>query len=240
MHRVQNTDGNMKANFNAWVSYLNYDMLPSPVKKYFMLVLNKNQSKIKSVQLTHHGFFKTSPKNAWSEITGKQYLKSDTPEFEWTGKTKLFKATDKYQDGAGKLTVKLFSVFPIVKAKGLHVDQAELLRWLGESFWFPTNLLPSDNLKWSPIDSNNAKLSYTFNNTNVFYLVRFNEIGEITQLETERYKEKGKLEKWVGKASDYKYFDGFKVPTHIEAFWELKEGSFQYVDFFVDTIEYVY
>lgn len=240
MLKLQSKVTNMKANFNEGIFYVDYEILPNPVKKYFRLVLNKNQAKIKSVQLTHYGFFKTSPKNAWTKITGKQYFKADTPEFEWTGKTKLFKAVDKYQDGEGKLTVKLFSVFPIVKTKGVHVDQAELLRWLGESFWFPTNLFPSDNLRWLPIDSMNAKLTYTFNNLTVFYIVRFNKIGEITQLETERYMEKGRLEKWVGKASDYKYFDGFKVPTHIEAFWKLKEGTFQYVNFFVDTIEYVY
>jgi len=237
---AQNMNGNAINNFREGFSYFDNETLPDPVKKYFRLVLNKTQPKIKSVQLTHHGVFKTSPKNEWAKITGKQYFKTDTPEFEWTGKTKLFKAVDKYCDGEGQLTVKLFSIIPIVNTKGPHVDQAELLRWLGESFWFPTNLLPGDNLKWSPIDSLSANLTYTDNKMAVSYIVRFNEIGEVTQLETERYKEKGKLEKWIGKASDYKYFDGFKVPTHVEALWELKEGSFQYVDFFVDTIEYVY
>lgn len=237
---AQKMDGNIEDNFRMESSYFNNETLPDPVKKYFRLTLNENQSKIKSVQLTHHGFFKTSPENSWMEITGKQYFKTDIPEFEWTGKTKFFKAVDKYCDGEGKLTVKLFSVIPIVNAKGPHIDQAELLRWLGESFWYPTNLLPGDNLRWLPIDSFNAQLNYSYNKIEISYLVRFNEIGEITQLETKRYKEKGKLEKWIGKVSDYKYFEGFKIPTHVKAFWDLKEGPFQYVDFFVDTIEYRY
>ncbi len=183
-------NGRVKSDFREGYSYFDNERLPDPVKKYFKLVLNANQPKIKSVRLTHHGFFKTSPKNAWTKITGKQYFKTDAPEFEWTGKTKLYKAVDKYLEGEGKLTVKLFSILPIVNAKGVHVNQAELLRWLGESFWFPTNLLPSDILRWSPIDSLNAKLTYAYNNMTVFYMVRFNEIGEITRLETERYKEK--------------------------------------------------
>lgn len=216
----------------------NIDNLPEPVKQYFNLVLIDGQPYIKSVQLTHSGRFKTSAKGDWKDIHGEQYFKTDKPEFIWTGKTKLFKAIDKFADGKGHLTVLLFSIIPIVRSSGKSVNQAELLRWLGESFWFPTNLLPTKNLNWLPIDSLKAKLQFTYMGLTVSYLVSFNEKGEIIQLETERYKDKGNLEKWIGKASEYKDFEGIKVPTHIEATWRLQECDFQYVDFYVDTVKY--
>jgi len=219
---------------------LSYKNLPEPVIKYFQLALGQNHRAIKSAYLEHSGYFKMSPKNKWIKIKGKQHFTVNPPGFVWTGKTRLFKAIDKFSDGKGSLTVKLLSVIPIVKAHGRHVDQAELLRWLGESVWFPTNLLPGKNLKWSPVDSLYARLTYNYQNLKVFYDVRFNSTGEIIQVETERYMEKGKLNKWTGKLSDYKDFEGMKIPTHIEAIWNVEEGDFQYVDFYVDTIEYEY
>lgn len=214
--------------------------LPVPVQKYFDLVLTQGNQSIMSVDLTHGGYFKTSEKSKWIKIKGKQFFRTDQPWFSWTGKTALFKAVDCFKDGKGKLTVKLLGLIPIVKEEGKHVDQAELLRWLGESFWFPTNLLPSDKLTWDPIDHSSARLKYKFEDISVSYLVSFNERGEMTRLETERYRQKEEIKLWVGKVSDYKIFDGFLVPTHIEASWMLEEGEYQYVDFYVEKIEYQY
>ena len=214
--------------------------IQSPVDRYFNLVLPENYALIKGVKLTHSGFFKSSQKGERMKIKGEQYFKTEIPEFQWTGKTKLFKAKDAYVMGRGQLKVKLLGIIPIVNAKGPHVDQAELLRWLAESIWFPTNLLPSDHLHWSAVDAHTAKLTYSYNVMDIFYIVRFDEKGLITELETERYMAKGRMEKWIGQVSDYKEFDGMLIPYHIKALWRLEEGDFQYVDFYVDTLKYEY
>lgn len=214
--------------------------LPKPVIKYFSYALSNEQTRIKEIHLKHSGYFKTSSKSKWIKIKGEQFFSTQQPEFRWIGKTFMFKAVDQFKNGKGSLKVRLFSIFPIVNEQGAHIDQAELLRWLGESVWFPTNLLPSEQLKWSAIDSTSAKLTYTFNDLDIFYIVSFNQKGEITQLETKRYIEKGRLKKWIGKVSEYKEFDGMKIPTHIEAIWSLDSGDFKYADFYVETIKYEY
>lgn len=219
---------------------LDYQKLPAPVAKYLNYVLSDKQRTIKEVFLKHSGYFRTSAKSRWVKIKGKQYFSTVRPEFKWIGKTMLFKAIDQFKEGKGSLRVKLFSLIPVVSAYGTHVDQAELLRWLGESVWFPTNLLPSEQLKWGAIDSSTAKITYTYNQINIYYIVTFNDKGEITRLTSERYMEKGRLEKWTGIVSDYKEFDGMKVPSHIEAIWSLESGDFKYVDFYVDSIDYTY
>ncbi|MHC1624371.1 MAG: DUF6544 family protein [Candidatus Methanospirareceae archaeon] len=50
------------------------------------------------------------------------------------------------------------SLIKIIDVKGKEADQGELLRWLGEAPLFPTALLPSENLRWEPIDNNSAKV----------------------------------------------------------------------------------
>jgi hypothetical protein len=214
--------------------------LPEPVTKYFSYASSDNQAPIKKVHLRHSGYFRPSLKSKWIKIKGEQFFLTEQPEFRWIGKTSMFKAVDQYMNGKGSLKVKLFSLFPIVNEQGMHVDQAELLRWLGESVWFPSNLLPSERLKWSAIDSTSAKLTYNHNGLEIYYIVSFNPKGEIIQLETKRYIEKGRLEKWIGKVSDYKEFDGMRIPIHIEAIWKLDSGDFKYANFYVDTIEYEY
>ncbi|MDZ7775541.1 MAG: DUF6544 family protein [Bacteroidales bacterium] len=124
--------------------------LPHPVKEYFLHVLPKGQPYIKSVRLKHDGRFKTGVGKSWTSIAGEQYFTTSKPGFVWIGKTSTFTAKDFYINNQGRLIVRLFSLFKVVDEKGPHIDQGELLRWLGESVWFPTNLLPSYNLSLEP------------------------------------------------------------------------------------------
>ena len=115
---------------------------------------------------------------------------------------------------------------------------SELLRWLGESVWFPTNLLPSGNLHWSPVDINRARLDYSYDGLNLFYIVDFNEKGEIVRLETERYMGQDRSETWIGRCSEYKESCGMKIPFVVEAAWLINGEEKNYGRFFLREIEY--
>jgi len=214
--------------------------VPAPVARYFDHVLAAKQKRISRVYLKHSGYFRPSANSKWLKIKGSQYFSATEPGFRWTGRTFWFRAIDQFKDGRGSLRVWLLSIIPIVNDSGYHVDHAELMRWLAESVWFPTSLLPSEQLKWEAVDANKSRLSLTSNGLNIYLMVSFNEKGEITRMETERYKEKDRLEKWTGIVSDYKEIEGMKIPNHIEAVWSLDSGDFKYADFYVDKIEYKY
>ena len=219
-------------------SYKQLEGLPIPVQRYFRYALDDGQSYISYVRLKHTGTFKPAEDKKWTGIKGQQYFTAETPGFLWKGKTSLFTARDMYIGGKGRLVVSLFSLFKVVDEQGEHIDQAELLRWLGESVWFPTNLLPGENLQWTAIDSAKAKVTCTHNGISVYYIVHFNEHGQITKLETERYMEKDRLEKWIGIVGDYKQVDGIRIPTYIEGKWDLEEGEYPYAKFHIQQIEY--
>lgn len=223
---------------NKTFNYEQLDGLPEPVQRYFKHVLKDGQPYISYVRLIHNGQFKTDPKKDWINIKGEQYFTTEKPGFIWEGKTAMFTARDMYLANKGRLVVTLLSLFKIVDGQGESFNQGELLRWLGESVWFPTNLLPSENLQWSPIDSSSAKLTFNYNDIEVFYIVSFNDKNEIIQMKTERYMEEGRLETWVGKFRNYKKINGVIIPTEIEATWKLKEGDYSYVKFNVEKIEY--
>ncbi len=132
--------------------------LPSPVQKYFNYALTENQPYVNSLRLKHCGMFRLSPEKDWMEIRDEQHFTVNPPGFVWIGKTNKFKARDSYVEGKGNLSVYLFGFLRIVKSEGETIDQAELLRWLGESLWMPTNLLPDENKQWTAIDDNSAKI----------------------------------------------------------------------------------
>lgn len=223
---------------NKAFNYKQLTSLPEPVQRYFKYVLKEGQPYISYFRMTHTGQFKTGLDKPWINITGEQYATTEKPGFIWKGTTSMFTARDMYIADKGRLTVSLFSLYNIVDAKGEQYNQGELLRWLGESVLYPTNLLPSERLQWSAIDSLSAKLTFNYNGLSLFFIVIFNQAGEIVQLETKRYMDEKNLETWIIKLARYKEMNGIFVPTDTEVLWRLEKGDFSYAKFLVQEIEY--
>ncbi len=214
--------------------------LPEPVQRYFRHVLNDKQPFISYVRITHTGKFKPDLNKNWINIKGEQYATTEKPGFIWKGTTTMFIARDMYIADKGRLVVSLLSLYNIVDAKGKQYNQGELLRWLGESILYPTNLLPSERLRWIPIDFQTAKLMFNYNDLYLSFILTFNEIGEITQMETKRYMDEKKLETWIIKPTNYKKVNGVIVPFDFEVLWRLEKGDFSYAKFTIQKIEYNY
>ena len=212
--------------------------LPEPVQRYFKHVLKDGQPYISYARITHDGQFKTGVDKDWVNIKGEQYATTGKPGLIWKGKTTMFVARDMYIADKGRLIVTLFSLINIVDGQGAQYDQGELTRWLGESVLYPTNLLPGERLQWSAIDARSAKLNFSYSELSLFYIVTFNDDGEIVQLETKRYMDKEKLETWIIKLANYKEVNGIIVPTSFEVLWRLPEGDLSYAKFNLKKIEY--
>lgn len=88
-----------------------------------------------------------------------------------------------------------------------------------------------------PIDQHTAKMTFTYNGHSLFYIVNFNEIGEITQLETKRFMEES-LETWIGKTSNYQEANGIKIPTTIDAIRKLRTGDYSYAKFNATELDF--
>jgi hypothetical protein len=214
------------------------DGLPEPVQRYFRNVLKEGQPYVSAVSLTHNGQFKTGVDKEWINIEGQQLFIVDEPGFLWRGKTSLFSVRDMYVAGEGRIVVSLFSLFNVVDGRGEKYDQGELLRWLGESVWFPTNLLPNERLRWEAVDESTARMLFHYRSLALEYTVTFNDAGEITEMATQRYMGDERLETWVGRVSDYREVGGMRIPMTIEALWDLEEGEHTYARFNVQSIRH--
>ena len=212
--------------------------LPAPVQRYFRHVLRDGQPYLRGLRLRHTGRFKTDLQKDWVPIEGEQYLTTDPPGFIWQGTTRQFTARDEYVAGRGRLLVRLLGAVPIVQGAGPHYNQGELLRWLGESTWLPTSLLPREHLHWTAVDDHTAQLTFTHAGETVAYRVRFNERDEIAECETQRYQGEATLLPWVGRFGQYQERHGVCVPTWAEASWVVDGQRQPYAQFIVQEFEF--
>jgi hypothetical protein len=212
--------------------------LPEPVQRYFKHVLKIGQPYINHVGLTHDGQFKMGLDKDWMDIEGEQYFTTAKPGFIWKGATWMFTAFDSYVNDSGQLTAWVLSCIKVADGKGEHFNEGELQRWLAESVWFPTNLLPSEWLSWSAVDEQTAKLSFNYKRVSFSFTVSFNEIGEIAQMETQRFMTETKREAWLCQFLDYQNKNGMMIPMLGEVSWLLEKEDFCYAKFKVKTIQY--
>ncbi len=218
--------------------YEEIELLPEPVQRYFRHVLKDGQPYISYIRLKHDGQFKTGLDKAWANIEGEQYFTTEKPGFVWKGNIFGGTARDMYLSDKGRLVVTILSLFTVVDGHGATFNEGELQRWVVEGVWFPTNLLPSERIEWSAIDSSTARLAFNYKEVSTSFLVTFNETGEITQIETRRFMDGENKETWLGRMADYEVINGITIPTKVEVIWKLEKAEFSYAKFNVKQIEY--
>jgi len=220
--------------------------LPEPVQRYFKYSLQENQNYISFVKLKHEGTFRQSQGQGWIPMVGQEYFTTENPGFVWIGKMKPYPllwidGKDEFIDGKGNFQIKLLSLFTVADTKGKESDESELLRWLAETPWFPTALLPSKYLHWESVNSSSAKAVVEYGKIKATVVFSFNEQGQIIKLNADRYRTVNNTfskDKWVGYYRDYTKVNDVMIPKEIEAAWNFSSGEFSYAKFKITDIKY--
>jgi hypothetical protein len=222
--------------------------LPSPVQRWLERSGIVGKEMIQKVQIKQRGEMKQGSASKWFPFSAQQYNTVNPPAFIWKAQMKpspymFISGRDKYEEGRGNMLIRAFALFTIADSKGNETDQGSLLRYLGEICWFPSAAL-SNYIQWEALDSLSAKATMNYGGINASGIFHFNENGDITSFEAERYyvqaKEKPRLEKWVvtNAPGAYKDFDGIRIPYKSEVTWKLKEGDFTWLRLEIEDIKY--
>lgn len=209
--------------------------LPKPVERYFRNVLVKNKGLIKIAKFKQVGKLKIDPKSKTWSVFKASYFVSENPScFIWDAKINIaplihVHVIDSFIDGVGSGKVSLMSIISV----GYDEDKPELnsgalYRYLAESVWHPTALLPQSGIQWEAIDDNRAIAHLTIQDITASLLFRFNDFGEITSMYTEdrfgRFDDKYIKYPWEGHFRNYQEINGVKIPIEGEVGWHLPEG----------------
>ncbi|MCF8242553.1 MAG: hypothetical protein K9J16_14340 [Melioribacteraceae bacterium] len=223
------------------------DTLPTPVKKYFQLVISPGAGNPQIVHTELKGEFKLEQNTDWREATAEQYYSTVMPGFVWIGDLKInsfffMKAVDSYLNGKGGMIIKLNSCITITDVRSDQVNQSALVRFISEAVLFPTALLPSEKLTWSAVDSSTANLRFSNDGITVNAVCSFDSEGKIQKIETMDKFRTTKIgytkTKHTIHLDDYKKFDGFLIPTKLVYEWNLPGENFQYGKFSITKIDY--
>lgn len=221
--------------------------LPDPVRRYFQYTLKDGQPYVGSVRIAMNGTFKIKEVDQWIPFTAKQYLSTKEPSYVWHATLRPLpylwtEARDKFYQGRGSSENRLLSAMPISYDAGRETDLSALARFLTEAPWFPTALLPSENLEWKPVDSRSAKAVLRYNGYTVSAVFMMNERGEIVKAMTnDRFRMvKGNREQtpWTAHYRNYQEVHGMMIPREVETEWNFKDRSFVYAKSSVIDITY--
>jgi hypothetical protein len=219
--------------------------LPVPVQNWLRQSGVIGREKIRVVRLKQEGKMKIKPDGKWLSAEAEQYFTTAEPAFIWQVKVNLFPfvgfvGRDKYENGSGNMLIKLLSLIPVVNADGPEIDQATLLRYLGEMIWFPTAAV-SDYIDWEAVDDTSAQATMSYGGITASAVFEFNDQGEVVEFRCQRYytgSGESSLEDYIARVGGYREFAGRKIPARGEAVWQLESGEYSYYQFEITEVDY--
>lgn len=221
--------------------------LPPPVARYIRASGLVGMKRISFARIFHSGEFKPGKDKKFIPAKGEYLISTRKPSFIWYGKISMFPglfftARDYYLEGKGNMLVKILGTFPVVDAKSDIVDKSAFGRCVAEMALAPSFFLDRERIVWTGYGENHAECTVTdsglSNNARLF----FNQDGSLAKMSVDRYYDRGNgqgtLEKFVGVCSVIRDFNGLKLNTVYDGYWDLPEGELHYVHFVLDKVEF--
>jgi hypothetical protein len=215
------------------------DGLPAPVQRYFRAVLRDGQPMVAAVRMAHAGTFNMSETGEqWKDFTSTQSVVTQRPGFDWDGRIAMLpglpvRVHDAYVAGEGILHATLLGFVTLADLRGTpEMAQGELMRYFAEAPWYPTALLPSQGVRWEPVDDTSARATLTDGENSATLIFRFDTSGLIASVRAEARGRtvQGKVvpTPWEGRWRNYEVREGARVPTEGEVAWLLPGGAKPY------------
>ena len=218
--------------------------LPAPVQRYFRAVLVDGQPIITAVSIDMAGTFNLSATgDQWKPFTARQQVTTRRPGFVWDAGIQMLpgaqvRVVDSYISGNGLLHAAVLGLFTMADMRGDgDIARGELMRWFAEAPWYPTALLPSQGVQWTPVDDQSANATVVDGPLRLTLLFRFNDAGLIESFRAEaRGSQVGGqmvMAPWEGRWSNHQAQDGMHLPMTGEVAWLRPEGRRPY---FIGTV----
>jgi len=216
------------------------DELPAPVERFFRHVLKEGQPLIRAVDLVTEGQFQTGTTAAgWKSFTASQRFSTRPPGFVWDAHIQMAPfmpvyVRDAYVGDHTEMRGNVLGLFPVVaEAATRDLAAGQLHRYLAETIWFPTALLPAHHrVFWEAIDATSAIAMIHDRGMAVSLRFTFTPDGDVREVfASDRMRAvNGGYEPtpWAVRCNDYQDRQGMRIPTWCEAEWRLPEGPQPY------------
>lgn len=219
--------------------------LPEPVRKYLAYTGVINTPRLHHVRILFDGEMRGMGQD-WFPFESEQYNSFDIPNRLFFMKALMKGMTvpgyHTFRDGDAQMTIRLFSMYPIVHHEGREMDIAETVTVLNDMCILAPASLVYAPILWETIDSQTVRATFTHKDVTISASLLFGPDGQLINfISDDRYDLSGKQPmryRWSTPMSHYKTFHGIRVPAYGEAIWHYPDGEFAYGKFYLRDIRY--
>jgi hypothetical protein len=210
--------------------------LPDQIAGHLSQVLPEGSATGSRVRLTQRGQMVQKPGGRRLEFTAVQEIKVGTVEFEWRagfGPNAFVRVRvlDRYRDGKGLLTAKVWGLVTATRSSGPDADRAEAMRYLAELPWVPQAIGSNPELSWRELEDGSIEVSTLVGGKAASVRFTIDDAGLIRSASGLRPRLAGRTSvdtPFLGTFGDYVELGGIRVPGSAEVSLELPEGPFTY------------
>jgi hypothetical protein len=185
-----------------------------------------------SVRLSLHGVIRLG---RWRTFFGEEVLHLRRG-FVWRARVGTVSGYDALIDGEARQRWALLGLVPVLSASGPDIVRSAIGRWLLESIWLPTMLLPENGAVWNGSsvhlrrlgETGTLKLSLAGN-------------GQVEHVKTARWGNPGGLPydyyPFGAQVEGERRFGGYTLPSQIRAGWHFGGERWEEGEFIRATVE---
>lgn len=217
--------------------------LPPPVQRWLRFSGVVGGPLPRTVELRYDGDFRLSENQPWMPYQSETIYTLNPPALIWPVTMHMFRVLpirgrDRYQNGTGAIRMKLMSLIPVADKQGGGLNQGALLRFLGETVWFPA-AAAAPYITWSAADGDSAVATMTYGEVSATATFYFDGEGRVTKLTADRYNDVlGRLEPWSVPISAYGEFSNVRLPSAGDGVWHYESGDFSYIRWRLASVQY--
>ena len=202
--------------------------LPDPAQRYFRFAIAPGTSLHTVAEIVMTGEFSLGSKDTprYMPMRAEQVLAAPHG-FVWkarVGDRIWFSGADGAADGGSWSCFWLLGIVPVART-GNNADhmRAAFGRYVAEAvFWTPAALLPGKHVRWEAIDESSARVIVTYSELEQAVDATVDAEGRLVKVVIQRWSNANpektfRSQPFGGYLSDYRTFDGFRLPTSVEA-----------------------
>lgn len=220
--------------------------LPEPAKRYFQYTIAPGTPLKRIAQIAMQGQFGMGDKDAprYKAMVAKQILA--LPDgFVWKMSAQLGLLTMSGSDTERWTRFWLAGLVPLAREGGNEDHSRSAFgRYAAESlFWTPAALLPSPTVEWMEEDASTARVTIRNGALEQEVCVSVDAEGKPVEVYFQRWsnansERKFRWQPFGGYLSEFNDFDGYKLPTHVEAGNHF--GTPEYFPFFIIHVDSIH
>lgn len=192
--------------------------------------------RVRAVKTRQKGEMRSAPGARWIPFTADERIDATRSSFCWEARYDGSKfgslmVTDAYEEGHGRLVVKLGGLIQVKKFSGPDFDKGEIQRYFSSMLICPSMLLNHPSLQFSTAGKRILRVQDSNDPTGAAVEFEIGESGRPLICRAERPRLVGRRAiptRWSGVCSEIQEWEGLRVARIIEVSWCLPENAFVY------------